>query len=193
MAENAEIVFTLETQEARKQVDRLKRDLKETAEVSESIFSRETIKRNASLFGGAAAGAAIGALSSPGAGLADAGFAASRQIQQTLQQQAQANIAAGIASGNKQQLGIGAAQGVASVVMARNLEPINQARESAISQAAALTDPFARAGIQTDPQLQKDIIQVAFTQAMRSIQNTAQARRVAGDMESILQQIGGGF
>lgn len=190
MAENAEIIFTLETQEARKQVDRLRRDLKETAQVSESIFSKQRLRETASLFGGSAASAAVGALQQPGSGFADAGFAASRQMVQTLQQQSQANIAAGIAAGNKQQLGIGLAQGVSSAVLSRQLEPVAQAREQGIAAAAALTDPFARAGVQFDPQVQAEIFQVAFTQAMRSIQNEAQARRVAGDMEGVMRGLG---
>ena len=201
MAEDATIKFTLDTAEARKQIDRVKKDLREASSDAGRLGSAgskslaDQAKAAAGLFGGAALSGASGALSRTGEGATGGALAASQALATSLQQQGQSNLAKGAQEGNLVQTAVGAAQLAAGVAENRILGPIRQAREVAIQQTASLTSGFAQEFGKVDPQLQADIMATAFKNAFRSIQNEAQARKVAPGVDALFQrfQVEGGF
>lgn len=188
MAEDAQIRLTLETQEARRQVDRFKDELRKASdEAGKTADSAQgallgRARAAVGLFGGAAVSGATAALTAPGAGASDAAYGASAAVGQTLRQQGQANFIQGVTSGNVGQAAGGIAQAGLGILEERTIGQTRRARNQAIAQVTGLTSGFAAEGIEIDQQALASAIEVAMVRANRQIQHEAAVRRAAPDL-----------
>lgn len=181
-----------EAKQAAEAITALGKSAKETAKDlkaarEEAKRAREAAKSEAVGFGVGAAGAGIGALRTPGAGGADAAFAAIQSISAGLPALTKSLGALlgplGAAAGGL--LGTGA-----SAALDRQFGPAAQAREAAIGEVTALGAPLAAAGIKLDPKLVEALLAGAQTRADRNTEFAASVRSQA-DLSRLFTSRGG--
>jgi hypothetical protein len=201
MAEEARVRFVLETSEAKKAVTSFRRDLTDAGRAAGKLGAlagralASAVKQGTALLASPVVGAVGGALAQQGATASGAGLAAAQAVGQTAQQQGQQTLAEGLREGDLGKVAGGTVATALGIAESQALGPVRAAREAGIAQAAAVTQPFAAAGVDLDPSVQADIFKVAFMQAFRSIQNEAQARRGSPNLAELLKLVGaeGGF
>lgn len=130
-----------------------------------------------------------GALSAAGSGGADVAVAGAKAFTDAAPQIGQKM---GMAAAGPLGAVLGQVVGVGvGTALERTLGPMIQARDSGISQVAALTSARAQAGIATSPEALSALLEGAMTRAMRSNRNEAAVREAANDAGLLARVFGG--
>lgn len=176
--EDVKIRLTLETSEARRQLERFKGDLRDVGDAGDDALqrARQNFRDQARATAGVVAEGAIGGLAQAGAGGPEAFIAGIRSLQAALPA-----LGATFAQAQGIPAPVGALGGkLAAVGLERQFGPEFEAREKAIATTRGIFASRAAQGVEITPEQLENVFRRAMVLAQREVNLEAAVRDAAG-------------